>query len=141
MDQSQKTREKFTIIIILTIVTSTFLITTVFTDLYYFFTMNGSYAIDNVYRPNWSYPIFADFFSLSGLTLAAGTVMFVVIVFYGSTYSLFPGVVFFAAAWLSIPFMFKFTKGMPSWKRILYIYLTSALLSAPILAYWTGFGA
>ena len=139
--QSQKTKEKLVIFIIIGIVLSTFLATTVFTDLYYYLTMNGSYSIENIYRPNWSFAVASDITSLSGMTLVIGIQMFIIIAFYGSSTPFFPGVVYFVLAWLSVPVMIRITRGISRFKRVFYIYLVCTQLSSPILMYWTGFGA
>lgn len=134
-------QEKLIIIGIVVIVVVTFLITTIFTDIYYYYTMKGSFSLENVFRPNWGLSVFSDIVSLSGLTLAVGTHMFYLMII-GQTSSMFyPGGLFLVASWISIPIMITLTRGIQKWRRILYIYLACTQLSAPILVYWTKFGA
>lgn len=133
--------EKYVILLIIGISAVIVLTTTVFTDLYYYFTMSGSYSFENVLRPNLSFAVFSNILSLSGMQLVVGTQIFLTIVTVGSSTPLYPGIVFYFLAWISIPFMIKLTNGMPKLRRIIYIYLVCTQLSSPILAYWTGFGA
>lgn len=139
--KSQRTHEKFVILLIIGIFASVVLMMTVFTNLYYYFTMNGAYSFENVLRPNLSIAVFSSIFSLGGMQLVVGTQVFVTIITSGSSTPLYPGIVFYSLAWVSIPFMIRLTGGIPKLRRILYIHLVCTQLSSPILGYWTGFGA
>ncbi len=139
--QKIKKHEKYSIIVLISIVVFTYLIYNVFTPLYYHFTMGSSFPLSNLYNQNWSYSIGTNIFALSALPMFIGIQMFYFIIAGKSSTPLFPGVIFFIASWISILMMTKFTNGIHKWKRFLFIYLTATQLSSLILVYWTGFGA
>jgi hypothetical protein len=41
---------------------------------------------------------------------------------------------------VSIPITIKFSKGIPLWRRIPYIYLITVLIGGTAIWLWTGFG-
>lgn len=133
-------RDKYSIIIIISIIVFTYLVYNVFTPLYYHLTMGESFPLSNLYNQNWPYSLGVDLFALTGMGLYAGVAVFTFLVTNSTTTPPYPGIFFFFASWISIPIMIKLTSGITKWKRILYIYLVATQLSSMIIVYWTGFG-
>ncbi len=132
--------EKYAIIIILAIVVLTYLTYNVFEPLYSHLIMGDLFPITNLYYQNWSHSLAADLFALSGMGMYVGGSIFLSLVTNTTTTTIFPGIIFFFASYLSIPLMIKLTYGIPKWRRVLYVYLTATQLSSMVIVYWTGFG-
>ena len=134
-------REKYAIIIIISIIVFTYMYENMIFDIYNHLAFPGQYSADNMYKQNWSNSLALDIWALSGLPLALGIITFPKIVLGVTTTPMFPGMIFFVASMLSIPLMIKLTSGITKWKRMLYIYLTATQLSSLLLIQWSNFGA
>ncbi len=135
------TREKYAIVVILSIVAFTYLYDNVIFDVYNLLVFSEHYTIDNLYKQNWGNSLAVNTWALSGLSIALGITMFPKIILGTTTTPMFPGMIFFVASMLSIPLMIKLTSGITKWKRILYIYLVATQLSSLLLIQWSNFGA
>ena len=134
-------REKFVIIIIISIIVFTYMYENVIFDIYNHLAFPGQYAVDNIYKQNWENSLALDIWALSGFPIALGIVTFPKILLGTTTTPIFPGMIFFIASMVSIPLMTKLTNGIPKWRRILYIYLVATQLSSLLLVQWSNFGA
>ena len=135
------TREKYTIIVILSIVAFTYLYHNVIFDIYNPLAFPEQYTFENLYKQNWENSLALDVWPLSGFPIALGVMVFPKIILGTTTIPMFPGMIFFVASILSVPLMIKPTSGIIKWRRILYIYLTATQLSSLLLVQWSNFGA
>ncbi len=135
------TREKFVIILIISIVVFTYMYENVLFDIYNHLVFPEQYSVDNIYKQNWENSLALDIWALSGFSIALGIITVPKIILETTTTPMFPGIIFFVASMVSIPLMIKLTSGITKWRRILYIYLVATQLSSLLLIQWSNFGA
>ena len=135
------TREKFVIILIISIVVFTYMYENVLFDIYNQLVFPEQHSVDNIYKQNWENSLALDVWALSGFPIALGIITFPKILLGTTTTPMFPGMIFFAASMLSIPLMIKLTSGIARWRRVLYIHLVATQLSSLLLVQWSNFGA
>ena len=87
-------REKYAIIVVLSIITFTYLYDNVVFDIYNHLAFPERYSSDNIYKQNWENSLALDIWALSGLPIVLGIIILPKVILGTTTTPMFPGMIF-----------------------------------------------
>ena len=87
-------REKYAIIVVLSIIAFTYLYDNVVFDIYNHLAFPERYSADNIYKQNWENSLALDIWALSGLPIVLGIIILPKVILGTTTTPMFPGMIF-----------------------------------------------